>query len=203
MPPVVDQSRSQPRRTPCLVFLVAAFAPAAAALAQDNPVYLQWFETSWSNIEARTPDLFLAGYNALWLPPPGKASDGSVGYDLFDRFDLGSPASPTAYGTEDAFRRLVAELHTAGQLVNVDWIMNHNGARTSNSAFIADGGWPGFYLPGVAGGANFWGDFHDGSTQSGNPGGANYNLWNGDLVGLIDIAQESNYQFIRHPVGPN
>ncbi|MFT3685059.1 MAG: hypothetical protein QM783_09065 [Phycisphaerales bacterium] len=98
---------------------------------------------------------------------------------------------------------MISELHAAGQLVNVDWIMNHNSGRTSNASFIADGGWPGFYLPGSAGGANFWGDFHDGSTQSENPGGANYNLWTGDLVGLIDIAQESNFQFIRHPVGAN
>jgi hypothetical protein len=29
---------------------------------------------------------------------------------------------------------------------------------------------------------------------------ANYNLHNGDLVALIDIAQETNHQFIRHPV---
>ncbi|MFT3685060.1 MAG: hypothetical protein QM783_09070 [Phycisphaerales bacterium] len=64
---------------------------ATTAVAQDNPAYLQWFETSWSNIELRTPDLFMAGYSALWLPPPCKASDGSVGYDVFDRFDLGSP----------------------------------------------------------------------------------------------------------------
>lgn len=174
---------------------------SASARAQDNPAFIQWFETSWTNIELRTPDLFMAGYGALWLPPGGKASDGSVGYDAFDRFDLGTPESQTAYGTEARFRQMITELHLAGQQVTVDWIMNHNSGRTSNSSFILDGGWPGFYLPGS--GSNFWGDFHDGSQQSENPGGANYSLWNGDLVGLIDIDQASNYQYIRHPVGPN
>lgn len=189
------------RRLVTAAGLAVVVGAGGVARAQDNPVYLQWFETSWSNIEARTPDVFMAGYGALWLPPPCKASDGSVGYDVFDRFDLGTPESQTAYGTEAGFRRLIGELHAAGQQVTIDWIMNHNGGRTSNSSFILDGAWPGFYLPG--GGSNFWGDFHDGTTQSENPGGANYNLWTGDLVGLIDIAQESNYQFIRHPVAAN
>ncbi|MFI4897930.1 MAG: GC-type dockerin domain-anchored protein, partial [Phycisphaerales bacterium JB059] len=36
--------------------------------------------------------------------------------------------------------------------------------------------------------------------QSENPGGARYDLHDGDLVALVDIAQESNNQFIRQPV---
>lgn len=191
----------------CSVALLAVVAGSlcaampSAARAQDNPVYLQWFETSWSNIELRTPDLFMAGYGALWIPPASKASDGSPGYDPWDRFDLGTPESQTIYGTESRFRQMIKELHFAGQQVTLDWIMNHNGGRTSNSSFIADGGWPGFYLPGS--GPNFWGDFNSGSTQSADPGGANYNLWDGDLVGLIDINQATNYNYIRHPVGAN
>lgn len=65
---------------------------------------------------------------------------------------------------------MITEMHFADQQVLIDWIMNHNGARTSNSSFIADGGWPGFYLPGSANSANFWGDFNNGQTQSENPG---------------------------------
>jgi glycosidase len=184
------------------VILTLAIACAAGrAQAQDNPVYLQWFETSWSNIETRTPDLFMAGYGALWLPPISKASDGSPGYDPWDRFDLGTPEGQTIYGTESRFRQMITELHFANQLVNVDLIMNHNSGRTSNSSFIADGGWPGFYLPGSGG--NFWGDFHNGSTQSQDPGSANYNLWDGDLVGLIDIDQSTNFSYIRHPIAAN
>ncbi|MBX3357607.1 MAG: hypothetical protein KF745_04185 [Phycisphaeraceae bacterium] len=171
----------------------------AGALADDNPVILEWFETRWQTIEARMPDYFVSGYDAVWLPPVSKASDPtSPGYDPFDRFDLGTPNSPTLYGTEADFRAMIAEFHRAGAQVYVDSIMNHNSGRTSNSGFIAAGAWPGFYLPGT--GPDFWGDFHDGTQQSENPGGANYSLWNGDLVGLIDIAHEKNYQYIRHPI---
>ncbi|HYD01827.1 MAG TPA: alpha-amylase family glycosyl hydrolase [Phycisphaerales bacterium] len=198
--PSKPETRSSVVLLGALAGSLCALAPAAA---QDSPAYLQLFETSWTNIEARTPDIFTAGYSALWLPPATKASDGSPGYDPWDRFDLGTPTSPTIYGTEVGFRQMVSELHFANQQVTVDLIMNHNGGRSSNSAFIADGAWPGFYLPGNANAANFWGDFHNGQTQSENPGGANYNLWDGDLVGLIDINQSSNFSFIRHPVGAN
>jgi len=210
--------------------VVVSLAAAPARAASDNPVMLQYFETSWENIEARTPDIFMAGYGSMWTPSPAKASTGSPGYDPFDRFDLGQPGSETAYGTEQKFRQLVRELHLADVLVYPEGIYNHNGGRTSDANFIADGGWPGFYLPGngptntppgpsfVAGSAPFticnnfttratgnyfWGDFHNTSFQSEDPGSANYCLWLGDLVGLIDIAQESNYSLIRHPTGIN
>jgi hypothetical protein len=172
-------------------------------LANDNPAFLQWFETSWSNMERRMPDLFLAGYGGLWLPPISKASDGSPGYDPFDRFDIGTPESPTIYGTEARFKQVVQEFQAAGAAVYIDLIMNHNGGRTDNAAFIADGAWPQFYLPGTPG-AGFWGDFHNGLTQSENPspgpGAEPYNLFEGDLVNLIDINQASNFAFIRQPV---
>jgi len=184
--------------------LVPGLEPAARG--NDNPVMLQWFETSWSNMERRMPDLFTAGYGGLWLPPISKASDGSPGYDPFDRFDIGSPESPTIYGTEARFKQVVQEFQAAGAAVYVDIIMNHNGGRTNNASFIADGAWPQFYLPGTPG-AGFWGDFHDGLTQSENPnpapGSEPYNLFDGDLVNLIDINQAINFSFIRHPVEAN
>ncbi len=194
------------RRLVCAAGMSAACVLALAlttghARASDRRVLLQWFETSWANIESRTPDLFMAGYGGLWLPPVTKASFGSPGYDPWDRFDLGTPGSPTIYGTENSFRAMMQALKTADVFVYPDLIMNHNGARTSDQGFIAAGGWPGFYLPGS--GPDFWGDFNDGTTQSTNPNDPNYNLFNGDLVGLIDIAQQKNYQFIRHPIGPN
>ncbi|MGD9688278.1 MAG: dockerin type I domain-containing protein [Phycisphaerales bacterium] len=213
------------RRTSALALLLLAAGSASAAL--DNPVMLQWFETSWESMERRMPDAFMAGYGSVWLPPPGMASTGSPGYDPFDRFDLGRPGAETAYGTDQTFRQVVREFQLADMLVYVDGIFNHNSGRTSNSSFIADGGWPGFYFPGNGPAGNppgpaflsglgpwtlcgnfstratgnyFWGDFHNTTYQSENPGGANYCLWLGDLVGLIDIAQESSYICIRHPV---
>lgn len=175
---------------------------AQPARADDREVFLQWFETSWTNIEKRMPDAFVTGYNAFWLPPIWKASFSSAGYDIFDRFDLGQPGSETTFGTESYFRAMMGETQRANIGVYPDLIMNHNGARTNNAQFLADGGWPGFYLPNTGG--DPWGDFHNGTTQSQQPnpqgGDQPYNLWEGDLVSLIDIAQEKNYQYVRHPV---
>lgn len=178
--------------------LAAGLGLAQSAEADTNPVWLQWFETRWDTMEYRMPDYFMSGYDQTWLPPVWKASDPtSPGYDCFDRFDLGSPASPTAYGTEQGFRAVVDEFHRAGALVTVDLIMNHNSGRNGSDSFYNDGGYPGFAM---RIGADFWGDFHDGSQQSQAPQEANYNLFNGDLVGLIDIAHEKTYQYIRQPV---
>lgn len=171
---------------------------ASTASGDTNPVYLQWFETRWETMEARMPDYFIAGYDRTWLPPVWRAADPtSAGYDCFDRFDLGQPGAETAYGTESDFRALVDEFHRAAALVSVDLIMNHNSGRNGSDQFYNDGGYPGFAM---RIGADFWGDFHDGSKQSQAPQDANYDLWAGDLVGLVDIAHEKNYQYIRQPV---
>ncbi len=178
-----------------------ALGVSGAASADDNPAVLEWFETSWRTIEYRMPDFYVAGYDSTWLPSPSRASDpSSPGYDCFDRFDLGKPGSPTLYGTEGDFAEMVREFHRAAGLVYVEGIMNHNSGRTSDQGFINAGGWPGFVL-GLPG--DFWGDFHNAGEQSENPGGPNYDLWEGDLVGLIDIDQAEDLFYIRHPIEAN
>jgi alpha-amylase len=198
-----------------LAMIAALSVPAHA---QNNQNYLQWFETEWDRIERRVPDFFLAGYNAVWLPPPSKTSGfHSPGYDPFDRFDLGKPPlfttatnrARTTYGTEATFRAMVQELHRANAEVAIDAILNHNSGRTESDFFLSQGGWPGFWIPRENPPRNKqptdnWGDFNNGNAngylQSENPGGPNYNLVNGDLVALIDIAHQSNNAFIRQPV---
>ena len=55
---------------------------------------LQYFNTNWREISNKMPELAEAGYESIWVPPPTKASGGlSVGYDLWDRFDLGGKDS--------------------------------------------------------------------------------------------------------------
>lgn len=173
---------------------------------------IQYFEAGWDTIQYRMPDVFMAGYDSAWLPPPQRAAAGTsgIGYDLFDRFDLGSAADPTRYGSESGFRLMVEAFHKAHSRVYVDWIMNHNAAWDNTSTgdpflnngqhFIDNGGYPGFalQLP-----IDVWGDFHPPGTQSHDPGGPNFNLFDGRLLGLIDIDQFQtgpNYEFIRHPV---
>lgn len=189
-----------------LITLAGVAACTATALAQDHPAILQWFEVDRHTIERRMPDFFKAGYGAVWLPPQSRASDpSSPGYDAFNRFDLGAPgfdqfgvSRETVYGTEADFDAMVEQFKRASGLVYIDIIMNHNSGRSANSGFIAGGGYPGFYLP--ASGINFWGDFHDGSLQSQDPCGAGYNLFDGDLVSLIDIDVSSNFWTVRQPV---
>ena len=213
-------SSSESRFFPALILGAAAIVTGVttpAAHAQNKLNYLQWFETEWDDIERRAPDIFLAGYDALWLPPPSKASFGSVGYDPFDRFDLGKPPllsfssnrARTTYGTEETFKAMIAELQFSGAEVYIDGIFNHNGGRTTSDAFLAQGGYPGFWIPREDPPrdklpTDNWGDFHNGNAsgylQSENPGAPNYDLLNGDLVALVDIAQESNNTFIRQPV---
>jgi len=40
---------------------------------------LQYFNTTWREIEAKLPELAEAGYESVWLPPPNKGSGGLSG----------------------------------------------------------------------------------------------------------------------------
>lgn len=193
-----------------VLLTVLVLASGGVASANDNPVILQWFESRWTDVERRMPDFFMGGYGATWIPSPSKAASvGSAGYDPFDRFDLGSPASPTAFGTEAYFRAMMKEFKAANGNVYLESIMNHNSGRNGSASFQALGGWPGFWLAPSAPIADKtptsnWGDFHNGNAQgylqSENPSGPNYDLFRGDLVALCDINQSANNVFIRHPI---
>ncbi|MEQ1748057.1 MAG: alpha-amylase family glycosyl hydrolase, partial [Prosthecobacter sp.] len=92
---------------------------------------IQYFNTSWKEIAQKMPELAEAGYDAIWLPPPTKGSGGlSVGYDLWDRFDLGGKdqrgSVSTRYGTEAELQNLIEIAHRFGIRIYFDNIMNHN-----------------------------------------------------------------------------
>jgi glycosidase len=188
--------RSGARRWAALLCTAVSLAAAIPARALDvsPPPILQWFESSYQTIEARTPDLFMAGYGFLWLPPPYRADTGdqSVGYDVYDRFDLGRPGRPTLYGTETGLRTLASMLHRAGVDLHVDFVMNHNGySKLDTPGFVGAGGYPGLAITLKN---DIDGDFHSAFAF-----GVQYER----LAGLIDIAHEKNYQFIRTPVNPD
>lgn len=119
-----------------LIALFLSILPIRSAWSSDE-VILQYFGTPWSEIAERLPELAEAGYTALWLPPPFKAGSGvwSVGFDTYDRFDLGSKSQmgtiPTMYGTENELRHLVDLAHRFGFRVYFDNIMAHNGGPMS------------------------------------------------------------------------
>ena len=192
-------------RLMCLA-LTMVVCQSARAADVSAPATLQMFEAHWTTIEDRMADIFQAGYGAMWLPPPGRADNGdfSVGYDVYDRFDLGRPRNETLYGTASSLKTLVSKAHQASVNIYTDLILNHAGfsdlstvddqgtpSETDDVTFAESGGYPGLAitLPN-----DIDGDFHS-SFESGD--------LNGRLSNLVDIAQEKSYQFIRHPIGAN
>ena len=169
---------------------------AVHAVDNSQPAILQMFEARWDTIEDRMADIFEVGYGQMWLPPPQRAggpTNGiSVGYDVFDRFDLGKPRNETLYGTETSLKSSIAAAHDANVKIYTDFVPNHNGfGKPSDPTFVAQGGYPGFVFSAPN---EPRGDFHDPNI--------NYEQdpINGSLFGLIDIAHEENIQLIRHPV---
>jgi glycosidase len=114
--------------------LVMVLALCVTAGVMESPLrgeaMLQYFNTSWAEITRKMPELAEAGYSSLWLPPPTKGSGGlSVGYDLWDPYDLGGKDQRstvrTRYGTEAELLELVRTAHRFGIRVYFDNIMNH------------------------------------------------------------------------------
>ena len=199
----------------CLLLRLATSSLHAEAM-------LEYFNTSWNEITAKMPELAEAGYDSIWIPPPTKAGGGlSVGYDLFDPFDLGSKdqkgSVSTFYGTESDLLRLVETAHRFGIRVYLDNVMNHRGFDIPgyNAATPID------FYPGM-----LPEDFHLQMTADGYyrnwPGISDYSdqfqVWNLSTSSLVDVAQEPGstnlnfgtdegdqhpkIKFIRHPNNP-
>jgi len=180
---------------------------------------LQLFNVNWDELITKMPEIAEAGYTSLWLPPPTKGGSGySVGYDVFDPFDLGDKDQRgtvrTRYGTKAQLVRVVEVAHRFGIRVYFDNIMNHRGfvvpgydANTPTNYY--PGMVPGdFHLQQVAGGFyRNWNNISDWNNT--------YEIQNNPLSGLLDIAQENpndnfgTYRgtaaspvFVRHPGSP-
>lgn len=185
-------------RSPGLAIALACLGVAPMALAQNvsAPAMLQWFEGSYRTQERRAADFFAAGYGGIWMPPPGRADsgNGSVGYDVYDRFDLGKPGNPTLYGTETGIKTTIKTLQRAGGSVYIDYVVNHSGfTDAGTSGFTTAGDYPGFVLnwPGTSDG-----DYHSVYANDPNePYDIQYRL-----AGLVDLDHRTNIQVIRHPV---
>lgn len=181
---------------------------------------LQLFNQTWVEVTEKIPEIAEAGYTSLWLPPPTKGMGSlSVGYDLFDPFDLGDKNQRgtirTKYGTKDELLEMVRIAHRFGLRVYFDNIMNHRGSEVPGyNEFVPTNIYPGmvpgdFHLRTIAGGF-----FRNVSSIR------DYNdVWqvqNLSLLGLVDIAHETpntNFGpnegddapkpvFVRHPNNP-
>ncbi len=198
----------------------ALLALLLAAPSASGEAMLQYFNTDWREITARIPELTEAGYDSLWVPPPTKGSGGlSVGYDVWDRFDLGSKDQRgtvrTRYGTEADLQLLLETAHRFGLRVYFDNITNHNAFDIPGyNATTPIDTYPGFVPE----------DFHLRRTEDGfyrkwdntRDWNDTWQVQNLGLADLIDIAIESpntnhganegddipKISFIRQPNNP-
>ncbi|KAJ1304692.1 hypothetical protein OPQ81_005831 [Rhizoctonia solani] len=102
-----------------------------------NYTMLQAFEwyspgggVHWNMLKDRVRELSSMGVTAMWLPPPTKSSgQGSVGYAIYDVWDLGEfdqkGGKRTKYGTKAELVELVRYAHDNGIVSYVDAVLNH------------------------------------------------------------------------------
>ena len=104
----------------------------------QNGTILQFFHwyyptdgSLWKKLIAEADALADMGFTAVWLPPASKGNGGgySVGYDIYDLYDLGEfdqkGSVRTKYGTKAEYLDAISALHAAGIQVYVDIVLNH------------------------------------------------------------------------------
>ncbi len=185
--------------------LVLAFILALGISARAE-VMLQWFESDWDEMYRRMPEVAEIGYDYIWTPPPTKGPTGkgviwaNVGYNLWDRFDVGQipqrGSLATRYGTAGSLKCMVQAAHQLDVKIIPDIVMNHNGNGPDFREY------PGMHVE----------DFHVTYSES-YVNGLNYNrarrmdqwsanngyggtMWQ-ELAQLIDIRTED------HPLNPD
>ena len=81
------------------------------------------------NIIAQNAELFNnLGITDFWMAPPYTSDENSrynEGYAVADRYNLGTNANPTKYGSGEELANAIAALHSAGLKVQADIVMNH------------------------------------------------------------------------------
>jgi alpha-amylase len=99
----------------------------------DGDAAAPWW---WDHLAGQANDLRKAGFTSIWLPPPQKGAAGirSMGYDLYDDYDIGSKdqqgSVPARYGTREQLQRCVAMCRANGLSVYLDLVENQ---RVDNS----------------------------------------------------------------------
>ncbi len=87
----------------------------------------------WRQLKEEAPKLADMGITAVWIPPAGKGTTGgySIGYDVYDNYDLGEfdqkGSVRTKYGTRDELIAAAGAIHRAGLKLYVDAVLNHMG----------------------------------------------------------------------------
>ena len=85
----------------------------------------------WPHLRDEAKHLKEIGFTSIWLPPAYKGIDGSnsIGYDIYDLYDLGEfdqkGSVATRYGTKEQYMECVQALQNEGLRVMVDIVLNH------------------------------------------------------------------------------
>lgn len=99
--------------------------------------YFQWNTIDndngqlWNLLTKAAPELAATGITMLWLPPAykGQNSSGSVGYDVYDMYDLGEfdqkGSVKTGYGSKNEYLKAVKAAQKNGMKVLADIVFNH------------------------------------------------------------------------------
>src|ERR1041385_486234 len=204
------------------IFAIATCCFSLSLVELRAEAMLELFQVNWNELIQKMPEIAEAGYTSLWLPPPAKGGSAfSVGYDLFDPFDLGDKnqrgTTATKYGTKDQLIKVVETAHRFGIRVYFDNIMNHRafdvpGYNSSTPTNLYPGLIPqDFHLQTINGGFyRNWPNVEDYNNQ--------FDVQYESLSGLIDLANEpgainGNFgntlgsttakpSFIRQPTNP-
>lgn len=97
--------------------------------------YFEWYLPEngllWERVAAQAAKLQEAGINMVWLPPAYKGANGaaSVGYDVYDMYDIGEfdqkGSVATKYGTKASYEKAIHALQKQNIEVLADVVLNH------------------------------------------------------------------------------
>jgi alpha-amylase len=93
----------------------------------DPPAGGTWYDT----MKSKAYELSQAGFTAIWFPSPTKGMGGgySMGYDVYDHYDLGEynqkGTIETRFGSRAELEAAIQAYKNAGMQTIVDTVMNH------------------------------------------------------------------------------
>lgn len=97
--------------------------------------YFHWYlpgdGSLWNQVKKEAAHLKELGFTTIWLPPAYKGASGgySVGYDVYDLYDLGefdqNGSVRTKYGTKQEYIDAIDAVHKQGMRAMVDIVLNH------------------------------------------------------------------------------
>lgn len=117
----------------------------------ENKTMMQYFEwylpadgKHWERLREQAAALKEAGISSLWLPPAYKGAGGSqsVGYDVYDTYDLGEfdqkGSVATKYGVKEEYLKAIEALKMQGIEVLADIVLNHMMGADETESVMAE-----------------------------------------------------------------